>query len=116
MVVQSCRDVPLSSGAATESVSNLCHRGGGSRENVVIIEPLGDERDDRDPQTLPHNLGLQINNPAGQPLEIQISANIVYERKKRRVERVLQQLVSSINYGDRKDKGTGGRRGSNEST
>lgn len=45
--------------------TNLCHRGCGSRGNVATIEPLGDERDDKDPQTLLQNLGLQIDNPVG---------------------------------------------------
>lgn len=57
---------------------------------------------------------MHLSSVLGDSVEVRVSPSLVYERKRRRVRRVLQQLNSSINYGGKRGRREGGSSVRNE--
>ena len=71
------------------------------KENTIQLCHLDDERDDRDPQALLDKLNFQLLDKSGKQIKVQITPK-THERKKKKAQKELQRLVTTVNYGGSK--------------
>ena len=65
-------------------------------EEKISIRPFGNASGLHDPQSLLDSMGIELVNPLDKEIKVAISPN-TYSRKK--VEKELQRLTTTVNYG-----------------
>ena len=81
-----------------------CQRQSGSKGGVVVLEPLGDGFDSRDPESLLKSLGVGLVDSLGREVKPVVSFTRAAEKKREKWERELKKLESSVNYGARRER------------